>query len=612
MRTWAERVHGQRDADGFTLIEVIVAMVIIGLVAAAAVPLLITTARATQLSKLNTIAKNLNQLRLDAMRNLPFHVDVQNGAYVDMLDYYYHDLSATPTTLPYTISGAGAANCTVSGQWVDAGTPAAGAPPLPYYQTTFNPVCGFPAGAEQTIPSTAGFTQTVYTQFLTSALPVPGVVPDTTLTSQGYNSQLAGKDVPPSLSVGVTVISRWSAYGTAHNYRSYTEIAASGVATPLISSRAQATALLISSHAERTVTSDPSTAAILRMSAGAVQLAGSQSNSSSVALQGEGAYAEEVGTGRIDGAQANLAAPPNPSSVPDASATSTTLGTTGCNSGGWAQLGPTAVHDLSATTASGLPVSPTDVGTGGAVQAEVDANGGGACAGLAFANQLNAAVPTDPKLALSATNAMVLLRDTTGAGAELAGRASLNASSSAGVAGSISATAATSSTTYVAIFPGLSFVPAGVSTCGSGTQSCGSGLVNVFLRAASLSCQSGTAPSVSYQGYVTYWTTTGWHSVTIDWSGAAGSDPLAGVDLSQQVSTYSGSPVRLSDYISSWSTGRSLATVSGGASGNEAQLAAAVAITTAPTRLLSDETADPGSQIGVQIGQLDCAAVDNR
>lgn len=597
MSTWVERVRREPDADGFTLIEVVVAMILVAIVATAFVPLLVASVRATQLSKLNTTAKNLNQLRLDAMRNLTFHVDAQNGAYVDLLDYYYHDLNTSPTTLPYSITGSPTANCTVTGQWVNSGTPPVGAPPLPYYQTTFSPVCGFPSTGGQTIPAAAGFTQTVYTQFLTSSQPTPGVVPASTLSALSYNSQVSGSDAPLSLAVGVTVITSWAVYGGTHTYRSYTEITNTGNDSPLISSAAKAAAVQIDSHAE-----DQS---ILEMGVGVVQETGSLSSLSSVNVHALGAYAKQAGVGDIYGEQQTIAAPPDPTSVVDLSGAPQATGSTGCGGGGWAQFGTTYTRNVSATTSGGLPMAPA---TGsGQVTAELDANGGGPCAGLAFSNQLAITTASDPMLQLSPTNAMVQVADPTGSGPEMSGTASITASSASGALGAVTSTASTASVTYTAIFPGLPFVTTGVSTCGAGFQPCGRGLVNVFLSGASLQCQSGGASAGTYTGYVTYFTQTGWHSVTVNWNGAQDTDPLTAISLSQQVGSYAGAPVLLSNYISSWSTQRQLTTTSGGATGNESELAAAVAITTAPTRVN-----DAGSQIGVQIGQLGCTATDNR
>lgn len=573
-------------------------MVVIALVSVALVPLLVITVRATQLNKLGTTAKNLNQLRIDAMRTLPFHVDAQNGAYVDLLDYYYHDMSAAPVTLPYSITGTPESDCTVTGQWVDSGTPAAGAPPLPYYQTTFSPVCGFPSVSGQSIPAATGFTQVVDTQFLTSAQPTPGIVPASTLTSLSYNSQISGHDVPPALAVGVTVITSWNAYGKPHTYRSYTEIADTGNDTPLISSSARATAVLIDSHSE-----DQS---ILEMGVGLAQADGSLSKTSSVNVHAIGAYGKQAGAGEIDGATQTIGAPPNPASAVDLSGAAQSLGATGCDSRGWAQFGSTFTRNVSATTAGGLPLAPAS--GPGSVTAGLNANGGGHCSGAVFSNQLVASTPTDPMLQLKPTEPMVAVVDQAGGGAELSGSAALSASGSPGAAGAVTATAGIASSTYTALFSGLSFVQTGVSTCGNGSQPCGIGLVNVFLSAASLTCQSGGTSTASYAGYLTYYTQSGWRSVPIGWNSAASTpDPLAGIDLAQVVTTYAGSPVTLSNYLSSWSSQRQLTSTDGGANGNESDLSAAVAITTAPTR-----AGDGGSQIGVRIGQLSCVAVDNR
>jgi hypothetical protein len=137
--------------------------------------------------------------------------------------------------------------------------------------------------------------------------------------------------------------------------------------------------------------------------------------------------------------------------------------------------------------------------------------------------------------------------------------------------------------------------------------------VNVFLTTATMSCQSNAStPAVaSYTGYLTYWVQptssnpSGWHTVPLSWSSTSGpaTDPLAAVNLAQTVTTYNGSPVPLSAYINSWSTGR---TITQGSSG-ESTIPSVVAITTANTRY-----GDSSSAIGLQLGTLSCQAVDNR
>src|SRR4051794_11546119 len=91
-----------------------VAITLVSLAAAGSIPLLIVGMKAANTSKLNTQAKNLSQQRMESMRDLPYHVDRQNGPYVDLLDIYYTNVSATTTT--HTRVGE-----TETGHWVSGG-----------------------------------------------------------------------------------------------------------------------------------------------------------------------------------------------------------------------------------------------------------------------------------------------------------------------------------------------------------------------------------------------------------------------------------------------------------------------------------------------------------
>src|SRR5690242_7763217 len=148
----------------------LVALILVALAAGGAVPLLIVAAKASATSKLNTQAKNLAQWRFESMRDLPFHVDRQNGPFVDLLDIYYTNLGTTPATRTR-------ANEIEVGHWVASG--ASGPDPSgPFYQVKVASVPGYPA-----------FSQTIDTQFLTvTGASVPAA------SFSGYDSQTEGHD----------------------------------------------------------------------------------------------------------------------------------------------------------------------------------------------------------------------------------------------------------------------------------------------------------------------------------------------------------------------------------------------------------------------------------
>ena len=597
---WGKRLsppspRGSADDAGFTLIEVVVALVILGLISAALVPVLILGAKAANFGRLNTVAKNLAQQRIETMRSLPFYVAYQNtgpnGQFYDVLDDYYANVDSGVLNLP----GGG------KGTWVQSGSGTGHEPSGPYYKVSF-----------ASLPGSTGFSQVVYTQFLTAAQPVPTPVaasllrPNATqpLAAPNYNSAAAGLDSPPSLLLGVTVTTSWTWGGHPHSFSTYTQIADNGANNTLIASRAEATALSVSSSD----TDGNQLTGLL----GEVKIDGNLANTSNASAQATSASLEQSGGASASGASATVVSPPNPAGSTGVTSAGQQpyVGTYGAC--GWGSFGPTDVSDASASTAGGLPVAPSDVGMGSSpaafVASHLKANSGGACAGFRFSNLTKSTDTPDPALQLPAGGPLVQVVDNTGSSAEVSGTASVNALNAPGNAGAVKATTGVAFATRVQLFPGLPFVPTGQSNCGSGGESlCGNGLVNVFLTNASLVCasNSGTTATAAYSGYLTYWTATGWKTVALSWSSSSGSttDPLAAVDLSQTVTTYGGSAVPLSAYINSWSTSRSIVQ---GADG-ESTIPAVVAITTANTR-----AGDPSSSVGLLLGKLSCLAVDNR
>ncbi len=186
---------------GFTLVEMTVAMTVVALAAAGTVPLLVVGMRAAAASRLHTQAKNLSQQRLESMRDLQFHVDRQNGPFVDLLDVYYTNLSASQSTRTR-------ANEVQVGNWISGGA-AAPAPAGPFYQLNV-----------ASLPGSGNFSQIVDTQFLDAT---GHALPATTFT--GYDSQIEGRDQPATLMVGVTVITSWTYLGVGHSYATYSRIA---------------------------------------------------------------------------------------------------------------------------------------------------------------------------------------------------------------------------------------------------------------------------------------------------------------------------------------------------------------------------------------------------
>ena len=139
-----------RGEDGFTLIEVVVAFGLLVVVMVSALPVFVHMLRATAVTKANTQAKNLAQERLDQLRDLRFHVDRQNGPFLDLLDTYYTNATSTGPTTTVT---SGSSNLT--GNYVAAGGGTGGEPTAPFYRVRTG-----------SIPGATTFSQIIDTQFL--------------------------------------------------------------------------------------------------------------------------------------------------------------------------------------------------------------------------------------------------------------------------------------------------------------------------------------------------------------------------------------------------------------------------------------------------------------
>src|SRR4051812_44807376 len=179
--------------------------------------------KAANASKLHTQAKNLAQARLEAMRDMQFHVDRQNGPFVDMLDVFYTDLTTSATT---RVRGSE----TMVGKYIASGA-SSPEPSGAFYQVKV-----------AQLPANSRFSQTIDTQFLNTA---GSPMPPSSLA--GYDSQVEGKDAPPSLMVGVTVITSWSDHGTTHSYSTYTRMTESRGTAQLLSTQGTAEFLRLAS-----------------------------------------------------------------------------------------------------------------------------------------------------------------------------------------------------------------------------------------------------------------------------------------------------------------------------------------------------------------------------
>ena len=178
------RLAKRGDEGGFTLVEVMAAMVVFALVATGVTAMFASGLRASLLTKMETTAKNLSQQRFEQLRNLPFHIDQVTAGEnpPDLLDTYFPNTTAAAGRGQPGYVGAS------SPRWTEDGDPANGA----FYRYVQDELDGFPK-----------FKQYVATQFLTDS--------GTANAATGFNALVSGLDTPPTLAVGVGVTTIWKA-----------------------------------------------------------------------------------------------------------------------------------------------------------------------------------------------------------------------------------------------------------------------------------------------------------------------------------------------------------------------------------------------------------------
>ena len=556
----------RRGDAGFTLVEVLVAFLLLALVSAAMVPLLVLGSTSATQTRMQTEAKNLAQERLEQMRQLAFHVDRQNGPFVDLLDNYYPNRTAA--------SGLGQG-------WVsEGGTRATGEPAGAFYRVVLAPVPGQPE-----------FRQTIATQFLRFNRQA---VPSTTFPA--YDSQVSGFDSPPSLFVGVTVLTSWTANAQPRSTSTFTQISDPGAATSLIAGNAKVTALKVESTA-------PDTTTFLTAEAGSVQADARLSDGSSASVVATAAKATRTGSDPWTAVTRTAVAPAGTQFGADQSlpAVSSPAGT--CSH---AAFGRSVTSKVSSAVVGGVPLVPADVGTGATVptnqaQAALLANPGGLCGAFWFDNQTPAVALLASGMRLQSGRPLVSVAGTTvGATPVVLGSAWVNGTDETAVPRFVRSGASASTSEAVGVF--------------TTDYSAGQPLLRVRLASSSIVCDSQTASpaTAAYQVVVEY---RRWDGVyqpvgttsTVSWSSAAApsADPFAGVDLTTKV-VYQGGVLgnlTLADYVSSISTDRTLTEGTNGVAGMDA----ALRITTKPVRL-----GDPTSSVGVTLGSFSCVADDNR
>ncbi len=574
-RTPRRRLRGE---GGFTLVEVMVALGLLTVVMTASLPVLVSLLRTGVSTRMETQARNLAQERLEQVRDLRFHIDRQNGPFLDLLDLYYtHATAGRPGT---AVVAAGA---TLSGTYVASGVGAAGEPAGPYYRTLTGPLPGAPA-----------FSQRVLAQFLgVDGAPLPpGRFP-------GYDSQVVGRDRPPTLLLGLTVITEWTVGGKPRSFSTYTRLTDGRPQLPLVQSQARGVAVDISSTA--------ADGATVQLQGGLVSTDGSQSSGSAVSGYAVGALARRSGADDVTGRTAQFDLPAR-GTTDSGSASASAQNGPACS---WYGFGATEVADVTGDVAQGLPKAPADVDLGGAepkvLSAAVLRGGGGPCGQLSYDNTVGGGVP---RSGLPAPP-YVTVPDPGGGGRGVQASGYVTSTGLSAPVRRTSAGARAAMTDAVVLFPGW-------------PGSSGRGLVSARLTTARLDCVSGASSAAGtvtgrYTLTLGWWgvspneTAPRWHVATWDYDSTRGSAPLikTGDPWNPQGTFVEGGP-RLSDLVTGDLT--PAAVTAGGATGLRGFPRGVFSLTTAPTLQPSAANGfqDGVSSITARLGQLSCVADDRR
>ena len=542
--------------------EILVAIVLMGILAAAAVPLYITALRASVVAKTETAAKNLSQLRVEEMRNMPFRIayDPAVTTSVDLLDIYFPNLVAAAGVTSPGLVTTGARN-----QGEPSGT---------FYRARFVESVGG-----------TGFTQYVGTQFRApgTLLPVAPVA--------GYDTDSLN-DQAPSTIVGVTVITEWRVGGLDKRSVVFTEISDVPPATALLTLQGRATALRVSSTMLLPEMTD------LVYEAGIVNLDGAVSAAPSAAVSATGASASLTPGNRVTGATSSGSAPA------DGSRTAVTSSSTTLSSG------PDIVvqlprSDVEAYAFSSSANEPKIASSGTPVRA-----GSYGSADMTFTNLPNLA---DSALGLTA-NGPVVFQPLNGGSLHARASGWANTTSGPGHVGQVGLSARSD---VVSVLK-TSFALQGLLQMQllSSSLSCAASATTptsapVYTGQVRLWTFTPTDPANPTAGGTSSWGP--WIPVN---SGQA-VDPLASVNLTvgpggTMVGVNGGRVVYLGEYVRSLSSQISGALAAGSAvrpngKGVETSLPPVMALTTVPLRVGEDL-----SSVNVELGRYSCVAEDLR
>lgn len=551
-----------------------VALGLLTVILMASLPVMLSVLRSAVTTRMDTQAKNLAQQRLEQIRDLRFHVDRQNGPFLDVLDIYYTNATTGGGSTSVTAAGG-----TVTGTYVGTGGGTNGEPAAPFYRTTTGPLAG-----------AADFSQRILTQFLTpDGTPVPKE-----RFENVYNSQVVGRDQAPSLLIGVTVITEWVDSGRTKVFSASTRVTDGRPQQPLIQSQARAVAVDVSSTG--------ADGATLQVQGGVVTIDGAQSSGSSVSGYAVGALARRSGAAEVPGltTQFNL-----PGSTPATSGSSAAQPGTGCS---WFGFGATTTGNVTGDVSQGLPKAPADVTTGGRLSASILRSGTPACGQLSFDNTPGGGVVDDDLAPVMGPTPWVQVPDASSGGPGVHASGHVDATALTAPVQQTQAGVRASMTNGIVLFPNY-------------PTSAGNGLVSARLATSTLGCVSGTASALgtvrgTYTLQLGWWGQQGletaprWHSATWTYDSDINAAPVlqSGSDVWNPSQTRLEGELLLSDLVTG-TAAPSLVTT-GATNGLRGFPNGIFALTSAPT--LDNETEPGFSSINVKLGQLTCVADDQR
>jgi prepilin-type N-terminal cleavage/methylation domain-containing protein len=556
------RVLAAQSDEGFTLVEIMAALVVFALVAGAALAMLIAAVKGGLISKQDTVGRNITQAKIEELRNLPYHIDQAVSTEYDLLDLYYPNAS-------------GSAALGATGYVPDTGTrstskgdPATGA----FFRTVI-----------AAVPNFTQFSQWVTVQFVNSS--GAAKTPPST-----WSSSTAGSDTPVTNMVNISVTTLWKVGKSQKNYNIFTSISAGRPLVPKVN---------IQGHLEGiNVTGLMPDGYQGTLDLASIDYNASFSNIVSASATALGARAEIEGGSSVTGALTSAKAPPNVGPLASGTISGQTL-TYGGNP--FSLFGKSDTKNIAVGSASGQPYAGT---SSSPLTSELLNTGSGAAA--LYTNQ-----PDSTHLGLSDSSTVMKVLD--GSGVPAISSAGYGVSSTSSTAHSAMSKITGLSTSTIELFP-TSQAPDGVVqivvnsaalTCTSGANfGSASTASSTLTYSVSLRYAVWSGGSISYSPWV-----------SLNNSNSTDPLPTAATMATTQVGVDSGgSPIYLGDYIASWGS------LTSGAIGVapavqktsdsksiSANYQGLLTINTQPLR-----SGDATSSVGVTVGAISCLAVDYR